>query len=63
MKFKDIYSNIINSNECPRESPLLDQTSLECIYENYNESKHEISNSIIKNQWLNQINQLGEEGT
>ena len=60
--FIDIYFEIINSNECPRETPLLDHTSQECTYEQYVEGVYEISNSIIKTQWLNQINQLGEQG-
>ena len=54
-----IYSETIN-NECPKEAPLLDKNSGSCVYDSYDESKNEISNSIIKIQWLNKINQIGE---
>ena len=50
-----------NTDVCPRESPLLikNSTTDECVYEKYDETKHEISNKIIQTQWLNKINILG----
>ena len=57
-----VYSETINEGECSRETPLLKISSHECVYETFIEYTHEISNSIIKTQWLNQINQLGESG-
>jgi hypothetical protein len=54
-----INTETINS-ECPKEAPLLDKNSGSCVYDSYDESINEISNSIIKIQWLNKINQIGE---
>ena len=50
--------NIINNFECPRERPLLNGKN-ECVYEYYEETKHNISNSFIKEQWLNRRNPIG----
>ena len=55
-----IYSETINNTECPREKPLLDKNLNNCTYNAFNETKYEISNNIIKIQWLNRINQIGQ---
>ena len=52
-----------NENECPRNTPLLDKNSTLCVYEPYDENKYSISNKIIKIQWLNRMNNLGEKKT
>ena len=61
IEIKIVDNETINDFECPRDFPLLkkDSAEIECIYENYTSTKHEISNKIIKAQWLNRINQLG----
>ena len=56
---------IINedNSECPREFPLLDKTTNECVLDIFNENNYIISNQIIKSQWLNNIINLGEKNT
>ena len=54
-----IYTETINNIECPRETPLLDKNANNCTYIAFNEDIYEISNSIIKIQWLNKRNQIG----
>ena len=63
IKHVDIYSETINDNECPRETPLLRKSSYQCVCEKYIKDTHEISNSIIRVQWLNKMNRLGGEIT
>ena len=59
-----IYSTPTNDNNddnlCPLETPLLIKNSSECVYEKFDQTKHEISNKITRTQWLNKINILGE---
>ena len=47
--------------KCSRETPLFVKNSEnnECVYGSYNEDNHEISNRIIKIQWLNRRNEFG----
>ena len=46
--------------KCPRNTPLLVKNSGNvCVYDSYNEDNHEISNKIIKIQWLNRRNDFG----
>ena len=54
-----IFTDTNNNIECPREKPLLDKNENICIYKAFDESKYEISNNIIKIQWLNKRNQIG----
>ena len=58
-----ISSDIINSDfECPRNFPLLviNSENNQCVDEPYNNNIHIISNKIIKIQWLNKMNGIGE---
>ena len=55
--------NQINNNiECPRDTPLFNISTNNCVYEVYDENKHIISNNIIKKQWLNRRNLIGIKG-
>ena len=58
--------NYIISNdedfECEIDKPLYDITTNSCVISSFDESKHKISNKIIKKQWQNRINQIGIEG-
>ena len=58
--------NYIISNdedfECEIDKPLYDITTNSCVISSFDESKHIISNKIIKKQWQNRINQIGIEG-
>ena len=57
-----IVSDEINTEyECPRNLPLLpiNSSKNECVCEPYNDT-YIVSNKIIKNQWLNKMNQIGE---
>ena len=58
-----IYSQIINDNICSKETPLFNKNSQQCVLEPFIEGTHEISNSIIKDQWLNKMNILGGDIT
>ena len=49
--------------ECPRENPLYSLVENKCVHEFYEKEKHEISNKIIKTQWLNKKKQIGEHDT
>ena len=62
---KFINSEITDNNECPIETPLHIKGSSndDCVYTRFDESIHEITNNIIKTQFLNKINILGEFGT
>ena len=62
LKYTDCSEEIIRDDfECPRDYPLLSiENNNECCYEYYDNNKHIISNNIIKIQWLNQKNILGE---
>ena len=61
-----IYSGPTNYNNednlCLLDTPLLikNSSSIECVYEKFDETKHEISNKITRTQWLNKMNILGE---
>ena len=48
--------------ECEIDIPLYDITTNSCVISSFDESKHKISNKIIKKQWQNRINQIGIEG-
>ena len=57
-----------NEYKCPRNSPLLvknveNSSNIECVCKPYDENLYSISNEIIKIQWLNKINNLGEVST
>ena len=60
-----INTEIIDNNECPIEKPLRikDSSNNNCVYTRFDENIHEISNNIIKTQFLNKINLLGGFGT
>ena len=45
--------------ECGLDEPLYDITTNSCVISSFDESKHKISNNIIKKQWQNRINQIG----
>ena len=55
-------NEINNDIECPRDTPLFNINTNNCVYEVYDENKHVISNDIIKNQWLNRRNLIGIKG-
>ena len=40
-----------NEIECSRELPLFLKSENRCVFEYYEEEKHEISNRIIKTKW------------
>ena len=47
------------NDRCPRDIPLSNKDGEEhCFYGYYDENKHLISNSIIKDQWLNRRNPI-----
>ena len=51
-----------NNNEnfkCGFNTPLFDIESNSCVFAPFNISKHQISNYIIKTQWLNKMNKIG----
>ena len=60
-----INSEITDNNECPIENPIhiKGSSSDDCVYTRFDESIHEITNNIVKTQFLNKINILGEFGT
>ena len=62
---KFINSEITDNNECPIEKPLHIKGSSndDCVYTKFDENIHEITNNIVKTQFLNKINLLGEFGT
>ena len=56
---------ILKEIECPREYPLLinNLNSKECVLEYIdNKNNFQISNKIIKTQWMNNFIQIGEKG-
>ena len=63
LKFSKCSGISINSEnfECPREYPLLKSNSNQCVLE-YLSENYEISNKIIKTQWLNNIISIGTLG-
>ena len=45
--------------KCDRETPLFNINTNSCVLASFDENKHQISNELIKTQWLNKINQIG----
>jgi len=61
---KNIISGLRKNEDdfkCDYDKPLFNTESSTCVNEAFNGNKHQISNEIIKIQWLNRINQIGRE--
>ena len=58
-----ILSEDTNTYICPINTPLLVIQTNKCVYQNYDNNVHKISNKIIETQWLNQRNQIGDKKT
>lgn len=58
--FQIIFPEETNSDfKCGLDAPLYNIESEECVITAYDETIHQISNEIIKIQWMNKFNQIG----